>query len=43
MLRQLGFDEPNIIVSFRKSFTPQEVELLVDASTVEKKNAGANR
>ena len=43
MLRQLGFDEPNIIVSFRKSFTPQEVEQLVDASTVEKKNAGANK
>lgn len=43
MLRQLGFDEPNIIISFRKSFTPQEVEQLVDASTIEKKNGGANR
>ena len=43
MLRQLGFDEPNIIISFRKNFTPQEVEQLVDASTIEKKNGGANR
>ena len=43
MLRQLGFDEPNIIISFRKNFTQQEVEQLVDASTIEKKNGGANR
>ena len=43
MLCQLGFDEPNIIISFRKNFTPQEVEQLVDASTIEKKNGGVNR
>ena len=37
LLRQMGFEEEHITVTFRKDFTPKEIEQLIDKSTVEKK------
>ena len=37
MLRQMGFAEERITVTFRKDFTPKEIEQLIDKSTVEKR------
>ncbi len=37
MLKDMGFKEENIKVSFRKKFTIDDVKSLLDASTVEKK------
>lgn len=39
LLRQLGFKESNITVTFRKDFTPADVEKLIDRSTVEKRKS----
>lgn len=37
LIKQMGFSEENITITFRKDFTPQEMRTLVDKSTVEKK------
>ena len=37
LLRQMGFAEEHISVTFRKDFTPKEIEQLIDKSTVEKR------
>lgn len=37
LLSQMGFSEENVTITFRKDFTPQEMQGLVDKSTVEKR------
>ena len=39
MLKDMGFKEENILISFRKKFTLAEIQHLFDASTVEKKTS----
>ena len=43
ILRQLGYKPQNITISFRKKFTPADVEGIISSSSVENKGNAARR
>lgn len=43
LLMQMGFREENITVTFRKQFTPQDIQDLIDNTTVEKRSPSGGK